>query len=324
MTFPEQHRVPEALEREAHGWVTRLVSGEATAADARLLKEWRRQSPVHDQAFAAATRRWKNFGLVGRALSQQGRAPEWSPPGPVLSRRAALSGMGAIAAGAAAYAIVKPPLGLWPSLVELSADYRTATGEQRQVGVSDDVSVRLNTQTSISILSEEAGTDLVKLISGEAAFAATSPRPLVVLAGDGRMVAGRARFDVRNVGSSVCVTCFDGEVRVEQGSQAAVVGSRQQLRYDVGGLKAAVAIDPVEAAAWQAGVLIFRFTPLSDVIAEINRYRRGRVILMNAALGTSPVNGRFRIQRIDEVLAWIEQAFGATARSLPGGVVLIG
>ena len=324
MTFPNQYSVPDALEREAHGWVTRLVSGEATAADAQAFKEWRRQSPAHDQAFAAATLRWKNFGPVGRTLLEQGRVPEWSPPQPEFSRRAALGGMGAIAASAAAYAVVKPPLGLWPSLVELSADHRTATGEQRQVGVSDDVSVRLNTQTSISVLSTEAGTDLVKLISGEAAFATTSPRPLVVLAGDGRMVAGRARFDVRNVGSSVCVTCFDGEVRVQHGPQTAIVGSKQQLRYDVGGLKAEVAIDPAEAAAWQAGVLIFRFMPLSDVIAEINRYRRGKVILMNAALGTNPVNGRFRIQRIDEVLMWIEQAFGATARSLPGGVVLIG
>jgi transmembrane sensor len=324
MTFREQHSAPGALEREAHGWVTRLVSGEATAADARALKAWRSQSLAHDQAFTAAAQRWKNFGAVGRTLLAQGRAPEWSPPQPVLSRRAALGGMGAIAAGAAAYGIVKPPLGLWPSLVELSADYRTATGEQRQVGLSDDVSVRLNTQTSISILSSEAGTDLVKLISGEAAFAATSPKPLVVLAGEGRMTAGRARFDVRNVGASVCVTCFDGDVRVEQGSQTAIIGSRQQLRYDLSGLKAAVAIDPAEAAAWQAGMLIFRFTPLSDVIAEINRYRRGKVILTNAALGTNPVNGRFRIQRIDEVLVWIEQAFGATARSLPGGIVLIG
>ena len=66
-----------------------------------------------------------------------------------MSRRALLAGGGALAASVAAYAVMKPPLDLWPSFDELRADYRTATGEQRRVTVAD-VDVRLNTQTSIA------------------------------------------------------------------------------------------------------------------------------------------------------------------------------
>jgi transmembrane sensor len=234
-----------------------------------------------------------------------------------------LAGAGALAASIAGYAAVQPPLGLWPSLGELTADYRTATGEQRRIALGDDISVRMNSQTSVAIPQAAGDRQQVKLIAGEAAFTATSGRELQVLAGDGRTVADQARFDVRNIGSTVCVTCFDGDLRVELGTRAATIGASQQIRYDAAGLQPAVAIDPVEAAAWHDGILIFHLTPLSQVIAEINRYRPGKVFLMNTSLGQNPVNGRFSARRMDEVLVWIEVAFGAKPHALPGGILLL-
>lgn len=312
------------LKRDARRWVTQLVSGEARPADFEAAKHWRRLSPAHEAAFTEAVRLWQNFGAAGRGLLAQEGPPVWSPPPSQTSRRAILGGVGALAA-AAAYGVVDPPFGLWPSFDELRADYRTATGEQRGLTLADNVSVRMNTQTSIVIPPAAGDTDQVTLIAGEVSFAMPpqSTRLLTVVADAGRTIANRARFDVRNIGASVCVTCFDGEVRVEQGAQAATVGASRQLRYDRNGLAEAVTVDPAEAAAWRDGVLIFRHTPLSDVITEINRYRRGQIILLNVALGQKSVNGRFKIERIDEIVVWIAQALGATPRSLPGGVILL-
>ncbi|NVO17600.1 MAG: FecR domain-containing protein [Rhodoplanes sp.] len=322
MTVAGRDTENEHLEREAHWWVTRLVSGEATTDDAMALDEWCARSPDHAAAFAGATRRWKDFGPAGRTLLEEGRIPTLAPSPPTISRRFALGGAGALAASAAAYALVTPPFGLWPSLAEMAADYRTATGEQRHINLAADVSVRLNTQTSIALMPSPE-IDRVRLLSGEAGFSTQASRPLVVLAGGGRSEATRARFQVRAFGDTVTVTCLEGEIRADHGSQSAAIGPQHQLRYGPGGLGPAVGVDPAEVAAWQDGILVFRFTPLEDVIVEINRYRSGRVILVNAALGRNPVNGRFRIQRIDEVLTWIEQAFGATARFLPAGLVLV-
>jgi transmembrane sensor len=323
MRLRDQLDETEVLEQEARYWVTRLVSGDATTLDAEALKGWCAQSPAHRAAFIAATRLWKDLGPAGRDLLSQGDLPAWSPPN--VTRRMFLGAGGALAATAAGYAIVKPPLDLWPSLNELAADYRTATGEQRHITVAGDVSVRMNTQTSIAVSSPADATDRITLIAGEASFT-TAPemrKPLIVLAGNGRAIARKAQFDVRNVGATVCVTCFDGEVRVEQAGRTVSIGPKQEVRYDADNMGAAVAIDPGETAAWQDGFLVFRFTPLSDAVAEINRYRPGKVVLMNQALGPNLVNGRFRIQKIDDVLVWIERAFGATARSLPGGIVLL-
>jgi transmembrane sensor len=46
------------------------------------------------------------------------------------------------------------------------------------------------------------------------------------------------------------------------------------------------------------------------------------VMVLNAALGQKTVSGRFRIERTDEILGWIERATGATSRALPGGIIL--
>jgi transmembrane sensor len=321
MTTRNQDDKRDALDREAHRWVTQIVSGEASTADADALKLWCSQSPSHEAAFAAAVRQWRDFGLVAQKVRARQDLPAWHPP--PVSRRAVLGGVGSLAAMAVGYGAVWPPLGLWPSLTELTADYRTATGEQRNITPADRVSIQMNSQTSITIPSSSKDRDQIRLIAGEAAFSTTSERALEVLAANGRTFAKRARFDVRNIDSMVCVTCFDGELRVEFAGHVATIGAKQQVQYDTRGLQPALMIDPVNASAWHDGVLVFHLTPLSEVIAEINRYRPGKVILMNASLGQNPVNGRFSIGRMDEVLVWIEYAFGAKPHALPGGIVLL-
>jgi transmembrane sensor len=317
----------DPLRQEALGWMEHLTSGRATRSDAAALRRWLAQGPAHEKAFAEVRTLWKNIGPAGRNLRARGQASaELVAVHRTIDRRAVLGGGLAAVAATAAYAVVQPPLGLWPSWAELMADYRTKTGEQRDLAL-EDVSIRLNSQTSLSVHPPDRGTDQIRLITGEASFATASDHSLVVLASEGRTIAKDARFDVRHVeadaGSSVCVTCLAGSVRVEQRSDAVVVGAGQQLRYNKDRISTIATVDPVVATAWQQGILIFRFTPLAEVVDEINRYRPGKVVLLNDKLGRTPVTGRFRIDHMDEVLMRLEVAFGAKIHSLPGGLVLM-
>jgi transmembrane sensor len=63
---------------------------------------------------------------------------------------------------------------------------------------------------------------------------------------------------------------------------------------------------------------------LAEVVTEINRYRSGRIILMNPALGTLPVDATFRLDRIDEAASRLADVFELKARFLPSGIVLLG
>ncbi len=141
------------------------------------------------------------------------------------------------------------------------------------------------------------------------------------------MHASGARFSVRYLpedGETVCVTCLDGSVRVNQRAASAEIGPQQQISYGRDGFGEIVTIDPAVASAWQQGFVIFRSMPLAQVVEEVNRYRPGRVILLDAKLGRSPVSGRFEVANIDEVLTRIQLAFGVRIRSLPAGIVLVG
>lgn len=314
------------LEGEAHAWVRRLTSGEANAADAAALRLWCSRSPAHVAAFSEASRLWDAFAVAGENLRRDERASQEA--GRLAARRSVIGRRGfiggALAASVAGVMVVRPPMGLWPSFSELRADYRTGTGEQREIAATDGVSVQMNTRTSMSV-GAGADTAAVELISGEASFRMqpNQTRPFSVLAAGGRTTARGARFDVRVSGSTVCVTCLADDVEVEHRARTVRLTSRQQVVYDDRGLGTVVVIDPVIVSAWQQGLIICNMKPLADVIEELNRYRPGRIVLLNAELGRNPVNGRFRIDQPDEALAQIERAFGVRHRTLPGGVVLL-
>lgn len=89
-------------------------------------------------------------------------------------------------------------------------------------------------------------------------------------------------------------------------------------------MSTAVAVETSQVTAWLDGVVIFRMTPVSEAIAEVNRYRSGRIILTNQELGRRLFSARLRIANIGQAVVRIEQVFGARATSLPGGIVLLG
>jgi transmembrane sensor len=310
-------------------WITRLASGIATAEDAEALHRWRSENPLHRQAFAEAKLLWETLGPAAEEVASRPRAGAYvapvAPTGPI-GRRTLIGGALAASVAAVGYVGSKPPFRLWPSVDEMRADYRTSTGEQRQVALLNDVSLILNTQTSIGVGSASPGSREIELISGETAIFANAADavPFDVIAAGGRTRAAVARFDMRRDDATVRVTCLDGGVRVDQGEKFVTVPPGYQVTYDALGLQEIAPIDLAVATAWQKGQLIFRHEPLAHVIDEVNRYRPGRIVLMDEKLGERDVVATFHLDRIDEVVEHLTQAFNLRARFLPGGVVLVG
>jgi transmembrane sensor len=313
-----------ALQREALGRVRRLVSGDATIADVEDAKQWQAQSPKHAEAFAFASRLWGQLGPAGQnVLMRNGErlpAPQRTVYRP--SRRLVVGG--ALAA-CAAYVVVRPPLQLWPSMSELAADYRTAAGEQRRVALAGGASMELNTRTSVTLKRSGESVNGIELIDGEALIdtGRDTTSPFTVIAGNGRVSATSARFNVRHDGTTSCVTCIDGEIDIQRLGATQRLAAQQQYTYGERGTGAAAAADTKVATAWQDGLLVFQRAPLATVVDEVNRYRPGKIVLMNAQLGQRTVNARFRVQNVDEIMTLAQQVFGAKVTSLPGGLVIL-
>jgi transmembrane sensor len=89
------------------------------------------------------------------------------------------------------------------------------------------------------------------------------------------------------------------------------------------GLGQANAADVKEAGAWQHGLLIVNNRPLSEVVNEVNRYRNGRIIVLNQALANRLVNGSFHLEHLDNFPSQVQQLFGAAVRARPGGITLL-
>jgi transmembrane sensor len=314
----------EALERLMHA-----TSGHATVADLRELESWRGRSAAHADAYGRALGIWEALGTAAgesaTALDRAMIAGQGAAGRPAVSRRLLLAG-GAMAATVAAVAIVRPPLGLWPSLSDLHADYHTDAGERRTLTLAEGISVEMNTRTSIVRRSTSQDEERIEVLSGEAAISTASGalKPVTVIAGEGRVTAAsQSLFNLRYDADAVRVSCLDRSVSVECRGSETILHAGEQLVYSTRGISSIAAIDPTAVAAWRRGLLIFRDEPLVRVLDEVNRYWRGRIILLNSELGSRHVTVRIELARIDEVISYIRSVLNANVRSLPGGVVLL-
>jgi transmembrane sensor len=319
----------EPVVRDALAWVIRLHSGAATTADGEALQEWRQRDPRHEDAFRTAVRLWRTFGEGVRALEVPAETSRLRFTMPrstdaIISRRGLIGA--AFAASTVGYFCVNPPFDLWPSLSELSADYRTTKGEQRAVVLSKDLSLRLNTETSIN-LHPTQGLPQIELISGEAAIDARiedGQRPVVVLAAGGRVTASQAKFDACCLDRVVSISCLEGVVDVKLGDRSAHLSKGQQLSYSAAdGLGAPEVGDPIKMTAWQDGLIVVRNQSLASAVDEVNRYRQGRIIILSDSLARRNITGTFHLGQLDDFVAQVRELFGATARYLPGNIVLL-
>ncbi len=291
------------LHDEARDWLVLLTSGRATVADAKALKAWCAQSPEHAQAFEQAKTLWQRLG----AAAEQAERPRH------FGRRAFLGG--AIASSAA---VVMVNVGVPGGFAGLTADYRTEVGEQRQVLLSEGVSLELNTQTRISRVGQG-----IELLEGEVEVLADVAQPLKVQAGQGWLSAAQARFNVRHTDRNVCVTCIEGWLSVDVAGRNVRLESGRQLTYGAAGMGEVTSVDAHAVVAWREQVLVFNNATLATVVDEINRYRPGMLVLLNKELGKRRVQARFSLQQLAGVALLIRDAYGARCTELPGGVVLL-
>lgn len=320
MNLSDQNQL-DLLARQGLAWVDLLTSGLASEDDARAFEQWRFKSPAHAEALRAAVALRRKLGaLKGVALDLQAESSRVvSFVRKPIARRAFL---GTGIAAAAAYAVVNPPLDMWPSLGDWKADYRTGKGGRRALAFLDGVSIEMNTETSLA--APKSKKNAVELLDGEVMVTANrSPSsPFEVAASSGRVIASRAQFDVRREKDLVTVVCASGNVQVESAGNICRLAAGHRVSYGQNGLDNALKADTSSILAWRNGQLVFRDTPLSDAVDEINRYRDGRIVVGTSELAQRRINAVFQIEQIKDVAALIHRLTGAHITAVGNYVVL--
>ena len=228
-------------------------------------------------------------------------------------RRWLLAGGAGAAFASLAVGLLRPPLGLWPSYAEMQADYRTATGEQRRYALdAQQLTLALNTQTSLNVATRD-GRPEIELVAGEA-IQARRDQPCLVKAGAARLLLADGDIEIRRLrGQQVQLRCNAGQLEVRHPQGALRLAAGMQIAYDDDALDAPAPL-PARPSDWRAGVVSFHDLPLEQAIDEINRYRPGRVVLMNGDLARRRLSARYEVQDLDQAIAQIQQLYGARVR----------
>ncbi|MDH0302740.1 MULTISPECIES: FecR family protein [unclassified Pseudomonas] len=266
----KQH-VPDPVGEQAAMWFARLQDAPQDTALRASLQQWLAQHPRHGEEYARLEQLWRAVDFVPRQRLEALCQPE---PVRQLPRRRLLRQ--ALAAGVTVVA-----LGLgWTGWQYRQLNYQdtlsTVLGERRQVELPDGSRLELNSSTQVQLMFSP-GQRHVRLSQGEAMFivAHDSGRPFVVSTAQGEVTVTGTRFDVRQDPNSTRVSVEQGSVRVQGAAESlAQLGAGQGSHIDAQGKVAApYAIDANAVTAWRRGKLVFDDAPLSEVVAEVSRYR---------------------------------------------------
>jgi len=308
MTSEDRHPDDMVLSDEAIDWVVRLNSGRASASDRAAFVAWRQKSEKHEHAAREAEAIWHGVGIAGSSVRRADRKSK-------LTRRAVL-GAGVVVAGSGVLA--------WSGAIgpHLLADHVTGVGEQRTILLDDGSSVFLNAGSSLSV-DFSSRERLLRIHGGQATFtvAHDPSRPFIVAAGAGRTRAVGTVFDVDIRPREVMVTVIEGTVDIatEVAPSSLVIATiDQRVRYDDSAPPSQPeAIDSDAETAWRRGKLIFDRRPLGDVVAELERYRNGRIVIASDQLRSLEVTGVFDLADPEAVLGAIEATLPVRITRLP-------
>lgn len=311
------------LDSAAAFWFARLRSDRVSPSERRRFSRWASSDDSHLSAYAALEEMWDETGEMAAddAIVAMRKDALRLRPEPHRGRWRKFAGVAAILLSfvVVGLAIIRSPQPTPPPAIVAQAEiYRTDVGERSTVTLRDGSVVELNTDTVLQADFSGRERD-IRLLRGQALFqvAHDTNRPFVVKAAGQRVTAVGTIFDVRVEAGSMRVTLLEGVVEVEHDSNLVRPDSKQVQRLEPGDQLVAATdqpfqvthVDPVQTVSWRTGQVIFSDEPLSQVVEEINRYSRQKVVLADPSLADLRISGVFRAGSTGNFVAALDGAF---------------
>ncbi|WP_295800825.1 FecR domain-containing protein [uncultured Microbulbifer sp.] len=224
---------------------------------------------------------------------------------------------------------------LAPSQDQGGEAYATELAETRTVTLEDGSAVVLGGDSAIESVfdGERRG---VKLLRGQAFFTVTRDpsRPFYVNAEGAEIRVVGTRFDVRSsrdAKQGVKVTVEEGIVDVAPTDSRVAAGNASKVRLQAGEQVQVIrrrfgevkTVDASQVASWRQGVFSYRDAPLSEVVADANRYRKQRIVIGTPELENLRVTTAFTVDQADTLVAMLEQSLPVRVFREPDGRMVI-
>jgi transmembrane sensor len=316
---------PPCVSEQASVWFARLQADEVTAEEQARFKSWYRASREHARAYDRMRALWEMLEAPAQRVQAKVEA-EQAPEAPPLASKGPYSRRFMAASSLIFGVAVLLSNQLSILYQNLQSDYHTAPGERLTVALDDGSRVTLNTDTALNV-DFSAAQRRIELLRGEGYFdvAPNKSRPFIVTNGTASARAVGTAFSVRDSADAVRVIVSEGTVEVSANNvhQAVLVHLNQQVSYQQGRIGPVKPANIMEALAWQRGQLIFNRQPLSTVVDEVNRYRRGQILLINPELKERIVSGVFDTTEPDTAVDGIKATLKINSLNLSERLVLL-
>ncbi|MEX5573229.1 FecR family protein [Pseudomonas lijiangensis] len=292
--------ISPAVARQAVSWMIEMQEGGLDSRRQHAWQQWLNGNSEHQRAWAHIQRVNQRLSGLSSPLAHAAlNAPSSS------GRRQALKLLLLLGAGSAAGWGLRDQIALQPLL----ADLRSGVGEQRKETLSDGTQVQLNTASAMDVRFD-AGQRFIKLLQGEILMTAVADsRPLNLLTAQGTVHASTAasRFNLRQLDGRTQLAVLDGSLEI---SPDAHVGpplrlqARQQVTFS---RDAWDPVRPTDAStgAWAEGMLVASHMKLTDFLAELGRYRRGR-LNCDAKVANLLISGSYPLADSERILDMLE------------------
>ena len=277
-----------------------------------LFATWLEESQENRDAWNQAHQVWAIFddangsdliAAMARAARQAGPEPvarSWLPR--LIAASIAIAAVSAalvVGAGEGWFGREAKPVQVAaaPSLTAVGRpDYVTGKGQKSIIDLPDGTRVTLDADSALDVAFTGGRRDL-RLVKGHAFFDVAHDRdhPFAVQA-DGRVVTALGtQFDVRLTPGAMQVVLAEGSVSVASaGAKTLKLAPGQAFAAKTGAAGKVSAANVDEALAWKQGVVEFRDQPLSEAVAQLNRYTRARIIIRDPKVAALRITGVFK------------------------------
>ena len=292
--MPEKQPIPEEIAEQAADWIVRLTAGELTEREQVYadFEAWKNQYPLHAEAAAGLQQ------IIGR-VNEIRTVTEGNPEPAHTALKAALTEENhsrrrfrrTVTMLAIICTLLLPAwqfLQIYP-LTYLTADLRTTTGQWQTHSLSDGTRITLNSISAVNLQFDTERRTL-ELVTGAILVdvAHDADRPFLIETVEGRIQALGTRFIVDRREQTTTLTMLESKVSVQTARQrkegaeydqaGILVQAGERIHITAQGISAAETIDiRTVSDAWQYRHLVVQNRPLTEVLDELNRHRRGHI-----------------------------------------------
>ena len=329
----------DRLEQAAR-WLVRSQDKDFTRQDKKLMTAWLEEDPGNREAFEEMRRTWEHMDVLTPVFAPISIHPHkterFAGVKAILSRfaapkiRVALS----VAAMAVLVLLCLPVFRTYFSEQAVTVHaYKTATGEQKTVTLSDGSVLRMNVRSALSVSMSKRERQ-VELNEGEVFFVVASApdRPFEVHTPGGLVRVLGTAFNVKSRSGRVAVDVQHGRVHVrdapsETGDmrvRGVTLVAGQGVDIDPSGrLSTLRPSDMKQVLAWQNRQVVFKNTPLGQVLRELELYHDVRLKLAFPELEAKGITGTFDMRDLDQTLEVIMAAASLKAQKEADGTITL-